>query len=179
MATWFTADTHFGHENIIRYCGRPYRSAADMDWNLIRRWNERVAEKDVVYHLGDFALWSIKGSASYLPRLRGRKILVVGNHDRKPDVMRAIGFEEVFENAIVDVAGVRCWINYPPRDDFPKVRVRPAAPGPYDLALCGHIHEKWLLCDAVVNVGVDQWGFALIALEAILRAAAIQNEGTS
>ena len=28
---YFTADTHFGHENVIRFCGRPYATAAEMD----------------------------------------------------------------------------------------------------------------------------------------------------
>jgi calcineurin-like phosphoesterase family protein len=23
--TWFTADFHLGHQNIIRYCNRPFR----------------------------------------------------------------------------------------------------------------------------------------------------------
>ena len=26
MQVWFTADTHFGHGNIIKYCQRPFMS---------------------------------------------------------------------------------------------------------------------------------------------------------
>lgn len=54
MAVWFTADTHFGHANIIRYCKRPFASAAEMDEVLLRHINERVGVEDVLYHLGDF-----------------------------------------------------------------------------------------------------------------------------
>ena len=28
--TYFTSDQHFGHENIIRFCQRPFRGAAEM-----------------------------------------------------------------------------------------------------------------------------------------------------
>ena len=53
---FFTSDHHFGHQNIIRHCQRPFGGAAEMDEELIRRWNERVRPGDEVYHLGDFAL---------------------------------------------------------------------------------------------------------------------------
>ena len=32
---YFTADTHFGHENVIRFCRRPYATAAEMDEALV------------------------------------------------------------------------------------------------------------------------------------------------
>ena len=50
---WFTADSHWGHANAIRYDKRPYESVTEMDADLLRRWNETVGSKDVVYHLGD------------------------------------------------------------------------------------------------------------------------------
>lgn len=80
---WFTSDTHFSHDNIIKFCGRPYASVQEMDEDLIRRWNERIREDDIVFHLGDFA-WG--GSAiwtSLLNRLNGHKHLIIGNHDMK------------------------------------------------------------------------------------------------
>ena len=48
MALFFTADTHFGHANIIRYCGRPFADAAAMDGALIAIWNAAVAPGDTV-----------------------------------------------------------------------------------------------------------------------------------
>lgn len=52
---WFTSDTHFGHENIIRFCNRPFRNAEEMNAELIRRWRETVPKDGIVFHLGDFA----------------------------------------------------------------------------------------------------------------------------
>jgi calcineurin-like phosphoesterase family protein len=38
---FFTADTHFGHVNMLRYCNRPFTSVEEMDAALIARWNRR------------------------------------------------------------------------------------------------------------------------------------------
>ena len=46
---FFTADTHFGHNNVIRFCDRPFSSAAEMDEVMIRNWNARVTGGDTVY----------------------------------------------------------------------------------------------------------------------------------
>ena len=81
MAVFFTADTHFGHANVIRYCGRPFRSVAEMDDALIDNWNAAVRPTDTVYHLGDFAYRSRRPPGRYLDRLNGTIHLVRGNHD--------------------------------------------------------------------------------------------------
>jgi len=61
MATskiWFTSDHHFGHKNIIEFSKRPFANVEEMNAELVKRWNERIAKEDKVYHLGDFALMS-------------------------------------------------------------------------------------------------------------------------
>ena len=50
---YFIADPHFGHENILKLCDRPFSSVEEMDELLIRRWNETVSDEDTVYLLGD------------------------------------------------------------------------------------------------------------------------------
>jgi calcineurin-like phosphoesterase family protein len=32
---WFTADEHYGHPKIIKYCNRPFKNAKEMDEVLI------------------------------------------------------------------------------------------------------------------------------------------------
>jgi len=77
---WFTADTHLGHTNIIKYCDRPFDSIEEMDQKIINNWNKVVKPEDVVYHLGDFAWWRPK---YYREQLNGKIHLILGNHDYK------------------------------------------------------------------------------------------------
>lgn len=51
---WFTADTHFGHKNIIKYCDRPFDSIENMDQTIIGAINNNVQPNDILWHLGDF-----------------------------------------------------------------------------------------------------------------------------
>ena len=52
--TFFTADCHFQHFNILAYVNRPFKTSEEMDNEIIRRWNERVKPEDTIYILGDF-----------------------------------------------------------------------------------------------------------------------------
>jgi len=80
MPTFFTADPHFGHINIIEYCHRPFANVQEMDEALIKNWNNVVGQYDTVYILGDFSFRS-KNIGEYAPRLGGKKLLIPGNHD--------------------------------------------------------------------------------------------------
>jgi calcineurin-like phosphoesterase family protein len=83
MSIWFSSDHHFGHRAILTYSHRPFTDVAEMDAALIRNWNERVAERDDVYHLGDIIFrLSKERTEEILRQLRGRIHLVRGNHDR-------------------------------------------------------------------------------------------------
>lgn len=81
MATFFTADTHFGHDSIRRYCDRPFATVGEMDAALIKRWNTVVRPGDTVYHLGDFAYRNKKPAGVYLSQLAGTIHLIRGNHE--------------------------------------------------------------------------------------------------
>lgn len=80
---WFTSDTHFGHENIIRFCNRPFGNVEEMNETLIQNWNMVVKPDDIVFHLGDFAFGGSAIWNTTLDQLNGDIILIQGNHDRK------------------------------------------------------------------------------------------------
>lgn len=185
---WLTSDTHFNHANVVRYCGRPFRDAHEMNEALIARWNERVSPDDTVFHLGDFAMGSPDEWPAIASRLNGRKMLVLGNHDRHRGKMLSVGFDEVLgKNVVVSIDGLQVWLNhYPPHSDGGVGLRRPAPPAEYDLALCGHVHQLWKARAGIVNVGVDVWNFAPTTIREILsfladgipaqRVAATQNQ---
>jgi len=87
---YLISDTHFFHKNILEY--EPSRKVIyrygylEQEDFLMDRWNERVGSNDWVLHLGDF---SFKESDEELltllgEMLNGNKILILGNHDKKP-----------------------------------------------------------------------------------------------
>ena len=77
---YFTADTHFGHNAIIRMCSRPFEDVNEMNRALIDSWNARVHEDDTIYIVGDM-FYRCTDVESILRRLHGRKRLILGNHD--------------------------------------------------------------------------------------------------
>lgn len=78
---FFTADHHFGHENIIKFSERPFESLEHMNEELIKRWNEKIGENDIVYHLGDVSLGKPDVTKDILDRLNGKIHLIKGNHE--------------------------------------------------------------------------------------------------
>jgi len=89
---FYISDTHFGHALMLSptACSRPFKSTDEMDEAMIHRWNAVVSDSDIVYHLGDFSM-GLNNEArvrSVSSRLRGRKHLILGNHDfKKPGVV--------------------------------------------------------------------------------------------
>lgn len=80
---FFTADLHFNHANILKYCNRPYSNAHEMNEGLIAKWNAKVTKNDTTYLLGDVAFGNFDNAIELLKRLNGRIILIKGNHDRR------------------------------------------------------------------------------------------------
>ena len=80
---FFTADTHWGHKNILDYCERPFVDIDDHDETLIDNWNSVVNKNDIVYHLGDIAFKNSTSVRDLLLKLNGKKHLIMGNHDHK------------------------------------------------------------------------------------------------
>ena len=84
MPIYFTGDHHFGHAAARSFYRRPFASVAEMDQEMIDRWNSVVSpgNEDEVWHLGDFAVrQTAERVARLLGSLHGRKHLVVGNND--------------------------------------------------------------------------------------------------
>lgn len=78
---FFTSDTHFYHENIIKYCDRPFIDLYEMHDVLITNWNNIIPKDGKVFHAGDFALTGNIGLIRNLvSKLNGDIYLAFGNH---------------------------------------------------------------------------------------------------
>lgn len=99
---WFTADFHFGHNNIITYCNRPFKNTTEMNNTLIKNFNKTVGKNDIVYILGDLSFLNTPSTTEIVKHLNGFKILIKGNHDHKSNTAyRKMGFNEVYDKPII------------------------------------------------------------------------------
>ena len=144
MKRYLIADTHFGHENIIAYCSRPFHDVNHMNEVLIRNWNAVVGKEDTVYVLGDFTLSRKREIiASLTIRLNGHKTLIMGNHDtRKPKDYIEAGFTNATRKPMMVEPGIV--LMHEPFDDISLV-------APNYLYFFGHVHEKHCPMDDLPN----------------------------
>jgi len=89
--TWVYSDPHFSHANICKFTKydgsklRPWDDVNEMDEEMITWYNDLVGDQDRVYILGDVAFSAAKMKRA-VGQLKGRKVLVPGNHE--PPKMR-------------------------------------------------------------------------------------------
>ena len=137
---WVVSDTHFGHENIIGYCKRPFVDIDEMDEIMIQRWNSVVKEGDKVYHLGDVYMGSGERFLKKFTRLNGKKRLVLGNHDdlkRKIDGKIFLGdlFQKIYLFRSFKEFGLM--MTHVPTHESSIIRAGEGA-----INIHGHIHDK-------------------------------------
>ena len=164
MATFFTADPHFGHAKILEYTKRPYRSIEEMDQALIANWNLNVSNTDLVYLLGDLTLSSDRNYIdNILSSLAGQIILVKGNHD-KPYVTRHSRFAAVTDFHETRIEGYDLTLCH-----YPMLVWRNSHYG--SLMLHGHSHGTGEDTNQRLDMGVDCWDYQPVKLENILARA--------
>lgn len=167
---FFTSDAHLFHDNIRRFCGRPYYDIEDMNSSLINNWNSVCDKNSVVYFLGDFALkCSHIQVQKILSQLNFHTLYFIkGNHEKAFSSWynqyvqnkytlsgRVMLLPPLYETKIEDKHVVMC---HYPLDSWNKQRY-----GSYMLS--GHCHgnnkrTNPATSDAnMVDVGVDCWDY--------------------
>jgi calcineurin-like phosphoesterase family protein len=111
---FFTADTHFGHQNIIKYCKRPFIVSTQMDNTIINNFNKVVGYDDLVYHLGDIAM---NRNDEYLRdvlfSLNGNIILIQGSHDKiRGNSKLAERFEKILLYTTIKIEEQRIFLSH-------------------------------------------------------------------
>lgn len=167
MSIFFTADTHFRHQNIIKYCNRPFHGTDEMDEKMIREWNRKVDYNDDIYHLGDFGFGPVEKMSDILCRLNGHKYLIRGNHDRvskNPEFSRYFKWIEDTYLLTVKDDGVKdgnqfIWLSHYAHLVWPQMSY-----GAWHLF--GHSHGTAIPTNLKsFDVGVDCWNFAPIGYD--------------
>ncbi len=161
MNYWWTADYHFSHFNIIRYCERPFKTAEEMNKVIIRKHNERVKPEDTVFFLGDFIFKGGKegGEERYREferKLNGKFIFIKGNHDRNNSLKTII---------------TKMYIHYGAKDICMTHRPENADPD-VPLNFCGHVHQHYKVKrlndkSLIVNLSVEAWNYYPVSFNEI------------
>jgi len=171
MKTFFISDTHFNHRRIIEYCGRPYKDVDEMNNKIVNNWNSVVGAEDIVYHLGDFCLGDREVIRKFVARLNGRKMIILGNHDKyRPSEYMELGFEWASRMPIIYA-------------DFVILSHEPAfleANSPY-CNLYGHTHQNKYISPNknYFNVCVEQINYTPIErkeIEKYFESVGIKND---
>lgn len=171
---YFTSDTHFFHDNIIKFSNRPYKSLADMHDQLINNWNSTVTHRDEVYVVGDF-MW-LKGGfsederRSLIFKLNGGIHIIPGDHDLPDDQMKRITNHSVITHNSVHIVRNKTYgdvvcCHWPLRNwpsshwNMPHV--------------FGHVHnnnkkDPLHIYGRSFNVGVDVWGYKPVSIKQIM-----------
>jgi len=93
------SDPHFGHTKL-RIVGRPeFESDEQMHEVMVKNYNKVITDKNTrVIWMGD--LGEKKFIEEFLPKMRGYKLLILGNHDKYSKAFYEKYFDEVHEGGI-------------------------------------------------------------------------------
>lgn len=166
---FFISDTHFFHSNILKFTGddgkriRPWNSLEDMHEYMIEKWNSVVKDNDYVYHLGDVTFQYHGAFNNLMSRLKGKKRLIVGNHDKIWNPALQMNFEKVSL-----WKGFKEW-------NFTAVHIPLMLQSLRDGAYCvhGHVHQNSLSNPNYINVSVEVRDYTPVHIDTI--ASEIKN----
>lgn len=159
---YIISDTHFGHENILSFIDenqnvvRRFSDVDEMDSLMIDNWNKIVKDEDIVYHLGD--VYFGKGH-KVLPHLKGRKRLVLGNHDNPKSEYITKNFQKIM--LVRDFPEFNCVLSHMPMHDTSIFKVK------YNLH--GHIHQQKSPSERHINCCVEVNDYMPRSIEEIMK----------
>lgn len=168
---YIISDTHFYHNKIAEYCGRP-ENWQDM---IIENWNSIIGVDDIVLHLGDFAI--IKGFQlqmynstkkemikNLVDKLNGKIYLIKGNHDRHSvGFFRDTGITLIKKPFVIEYSGEKILFSHKFKPCKSKI-----------INVHGHWHQKSLFIFKVyknyhINMSVEQTMYKPIQFKNLYR----------
>lgn len=160
---WFISDTHFFHANMMKFkddAGKPVRhfeSVQEMNEYMVQKWNSVVKDHDYVYHLGDVTFDYGKDFNNLMSRLKGKKRLIVGNHDKIWNPALINNFEKV-----------DLWKGFK-EYNFTAVHIPLMLQSLRDGAYCvhGHVHQRSLNNPNYINVSVEVRDYTPVNIDEI------------
>lgn len=161
---FFISDTHFFHANILKFVDdngqfcRQFNDIDEMNEKMVEKWNSVVKDGDYVYHLGDVTFNYDRPFRSLMSRLKGKKRLILGNHDKIKGTVLLDYFEKV-----------DLWKGFK-EGNFTCTHIPIMLPSLRDGAfnVHGHIHQNVMDDPHYINVCVEQRNYTPVHMDTIL-----------
>ena len=168
---FFSSDLHFGHNKEFIYKARGFDSIEDMNKEIIKKWNEKVARTDTVYLLGDMMLGNNEHGLDLVSQLHGKIYVIRGNHDTDTRVAlyrKSIYILDVYDSLYLRKHGYHFYLTH-----FPCLtgNLERESLKQMTLNLHGHTHaSKPFFYDLpyCYNVGVDAHNCSPVSMEEII-----------
>ena len=169
MSKYYISDLHLFDKDILKSAKRPHKNLKEMHTDIIIKWNKKVSTNDTVYILGDIGRprnYKEKiEMIQILKSLNGKKVLIVGNHDR--EIIRDSRFKKCFVAIkeyyrILDSRKRVILFHFPIEDWEGKTKGT--------IHLHGHIHKKNI--NSIKNryhIGCDNHNFTPVSLNDLLK----------
>jgi len=165
---YFTSDQHYGHENIIKFCNRPFKNSWEFIEHSVKTHNEIVPKGARVFHNGDL-FWrtlGLKAALDIINALNGQHYFIWGNHDELIEKNKVLRDQFVWCRDIAQV--------YHPKLDKPLVLChyamyvwRNSHRGAYHLY--GHTHGNLPEQNNLsFDCGVDAWDYKPVSIEEVI-----------
>lgn len=159
---YIISDLHLGHKNIIDYCNRPFKNVEEMDDTICKNiLSTPYTFSDTLFVLGDVGFWNKDKFVRFFSKIKAKKFLILGNHDRKNKNIWLDIFDFVSEYPIC--VNKWFWLSHEPmylNVSMPYVNIH------------GHLHEinQELIIDGknmYKNVSVEQTNYMPLNLNSI------------
>lgn len=150
MTNWVTSDLHLHHKRIIEFCPetRPYKDLHEMHESFRNAWLSSVSVQDTVYILGDVSFGSLSKTLEIFEGLRGRAVVIQGNHD-DPRMLQMFQDKHMYHETVICMTKI-CMFHFPIQSWHRKERG--------SVHLHGHTHGKGQDLPRRRDIGVDATG---------------------
>lgn len=161
---FFTSDTHFGDNGIIKREIRPFKNFKQFEKKVIKLWNKQAKKNDTIYSVGDFFNYnkndtkSWKNTLKLAKKIHAKIIIIVGNNEERiiknefdnnfenfKQILTQNGYHDVVFDAYININEFSYYLNHYPinkKDNY--------------LTLFGHTHRSTGLWKPFgLNVGCD------------------------
>lgn len=163
---YFWSDTHFSHQNIIKYSNRPFEDKSHMNNVMLKNYFSTVKNEDLVVWGGDVSFGPVQDTTAMLANLPGKKVLILGNHDFDKNHLKFRNYH-VFDNNFMsnvfhlEIKGRICNLlitHYPVDNNLLPSNT---------LNIHGHIHT-YLADKKNINISVEHTGYKPVLLQEII-----------